>query len=214
MMAATYARTASPDEGIQLQVDRLRRLARNRGMEIVAEYNDVGSGPKGRRPGLNSLVAAAGNGQFSVVLTTSLDRLAKNTNHLLQLVEDFRTLHIDLISAQEDIDTTTSAGKTFFNAAASISQCQSQLVRENIRQGLRRRKLDGFKLGRSRLPVSCEAIARDRLSMSLTQVAQKYGISRASVVRFVREAQRQAIEAVPYPPIAAEAYSIADCHLA
>lgn len=35
--------------------------------------------------------------------------------------------------------------------------------------------------------------ARDRLAgMSLTNVARKYGISRASVVRFVREAQRRA----------------------
>jgi DNA invertase Pin-like site-specific DNA recombinase len=210
--AAIYVRVATPDEDVSAQVAYLKHLAHTRGFDIQ-EYKDVASG-KTRRPGLEALLVGARRGKFSAVLTVSLCRLAKSTNHLLQLVEDFRTLHIDLIAAQEDIDTTTSAGKIFFNTAASISRCQSQLVRENIRQGLRRRRLDGFKLGRSRLPVSHEAIARDRLSMSLTQVARKYGISRASVVRFVREAQRQVIEAVPYQPIAAEAYSTADYRLA
>jgi hypothetical protein len=37
-----------------------------------------------------------------------------------------------------------------------------------------------------------DLIVRDRLSgMSLTQCSKKYGVSRASVVRFVRDAQRQ-----------------------
>ena len=44
------------------------------------------------------------------------------------------------------------------------------------------------------LDVDHQALVRDRTSgMSLTNVAKKYGVSRASVVRFAREAQRREV---------------------
>jgi len=174
------------------------------GLEVVAEYKDVSSGAKAPRPGLDALVAAAKQGRFSVVLTNRLACLRKGLKHLLHLAEHFRSLHIDLISAQESIDTSSTTGKLFFDAIANLNQCKGELVKEHIRVGLRRRKLDGFRLGRTRLAVSHEAIACDRQSMSLTNVARKYGISRASVVRFVREAQRQFAGVGQCPPIVAE----------
>jgi DNA invertase Pin-like site-specific DNA recombinase len=65
---------------------------------------------------------------------------------------------------------------------------------ERIKAGMRRAKMEGKRLGRAPLDIDHDALVRDRLSgMSLTIVAKKYGVSRASVVRFVREAQlRQA----------------------
>jgi transposase len=61
---------------------------------------------------------------------------------------------------------------------------------------MRRAKLEGQRLGRAPLDIDRDALVRDRLAgMSLTSVAKKYGVSRASVVRFVREARRQAVAA-------------------
>lgn len=202
--AAIYVRAWAPDEDVSAQVCYLRQLARQRGFEVVAEYKDVASGAKARRPGLETLMADAKEGRFSIILTISLACLSKGIKHLLQLTENFRTLHIDLISAQEPIDTSTATGKLFFDAMASLNQCEGELVKEHIRVGLRRKKLEGFWLGRARLAVSHEAIARDRQSMSLTNVARKYGISRASVARFVREAQRQFAGIGQYQPAADE----------
>ena len=65
------------------------------------------------------------------------------------------------------------------------------MIRERIRQGMARRRLEGFRLGRIPLDVDHDAIVRDRRSgMSLTAVGKKYGVSRASVVRFTREAMK------------------------
>jgi DNA invertase Pin-like site-specific DNA recombinase len=65
------------------------------------------------------------------------------------------------------------------------------LIRERVRAGIRRRKLEGLPVGRQPLDVDHAAIVNDRLNgMSLTNVAKKYGVSRASVVRWVREARR------------------------
>ena len=50
--------------------------------------------------------------------------------------------------------------------------------------------LEGRRIGRAPLDIDREQVVRDRCSgMSLTQVAKKYRISRASVVRFVKEAK-------------------------
>jgi DNA invertase Pin-like site-specific DNA recombinase len=57
---------------------------------------------------------------------------------------------------------------------------------------MRRARMEGQKLGRAPLNIDHDALVRDRLAgMSLTSVAKKYGVSRASVVRFVREAQQR-----------------------
>ena len=57
---------------------------------------------------------------------------------------------------------------------------------------MRRARLEGQRLGRAPLNIDHDALVRDRLAgMSLTTAAKKYGVSRASVVRFVREAKRR-----------------------
>jgi len=67
---------------------------------------------------------------------------------------------------------------------------------------IRRRKLEGLPVGRQPLDVDHESIVADRLGgMSLTDVAKRYGVSRASVVRWVREARlsNPALSAVREP---------------
>jgi DNA invertase Pin-like site-specific DNA recombinase len=58
-----------------------------------------------------------------------------------------------------------------------------------VRAGMRRARLEGRQIGRTRLDVDRQQVIRDRRSgMSLTQVAKKHGISRASVCRLMKEA--------------------------
>jgi Mor family transcriptional regulator len=56
--------------------------------------------------------------------------------------------------------------------------------------------MDGRRLGRAPLDVDRNALVHDRLAgMSLTDVAKKYRISRASVVRVVRQAKQSQLVA-------------------
>jgi transposase len=51
-----------------------------------------------------------------------------------------------------------------------------------------RDRAEGRQIGRARLDVNREQVIHDRRSgMSLTQVAKKHGISRASVCRLMKE---------------------------
>jgi hypothetical protein len=77
---------------------------------------------------------------------------------------------------------------------------------------MRRRKLEGFKLGRQPLDIDHGTLVQDRrCGMSLTQCATKYGVSRASVVRFVRTAQISELNEFVGLPSAPELLAAVEC---
>jgi DNA invertase Pin-like site-specific DNA recombinase len=204
MRAALYARVSSAGQDHEAQLVDLRHLARQRGCEVVAEYSDAGSSnTKARRPGLDALLKDAQKRKFDIVLIATFDRIARSTRHFLQLVAELEALNIHFLFRRENIDTGDAAGRLFVRLIGWLLNLESDLNRERIRIGLRRRKLEGFCLGRQPLDVDRAAIVRDRLSgESLTRVAKRYSVSRSSVVRFVRLAQgrdRAEFSNVPVP---------------
>jgi DNA invertase Pin-like site-specific DNA recombinase len=93
-----------------------------------------------------------------------------------------------------------------FQIVAAMAEFERSLIAERIRAGMRRRKLEGLALGRAPIQVDHARLVADRVSgMSLTQVAKRYSVSRASVVRWVREAQRKNVEAIPAMMVSAGA---------
>jgi DNA invertase Pin-like site-specific DNA recombinase len=191
--AAIYARVSTPDQHLETQLYDLRKLATQRGFEVVKEHCDRGfSGSKARRPGLDSLLADARRGEFSVVLVAAFDRIARSTKNFLEIVDELNELGIEFVSAREAIDTSGPMGRMFITLVGSIAELERSLITERIRAGMRRARLEGQRLGRAPLDIDRAALVRDRLAgMSLTNAAKKYGVSRASVVRFVREARRR-----------------------
>jgi len=198
---ALYARVSTLEQRVQSQVYDLRQLAQQRGFEVVAEYIDEGiSGSKARRPGLDALMGDARKRKFSVVLVAAFDRVARSTKHFLQVMDEFDSLGIEFVSRRENVDTSGPMGRLFLTLIGSIAELESELIRERIRAGMRRRRLEGYRLGRQPLDVDREAIVADRLSgMSLTKVAKKFAVSRASVIRFTRDFQRRELGYVPLP---------------
>jgi DNA invertase Pin-like site-specific DNA recombinase len=140
------------------------------------------------------MMADARRGEFSVVLVAAFDRIARSTKNFLEIVDELNELGIEFVSAREAIDTSGPMGRMFITLVGSIAELERSLITERIRAGMRRAKLEGQRLGRAPLDIDHDALVRDRLAgMSLTKVAKKYGISRASVIRFVREAQRRQV---------------------
>jgi DNA invertase Pin-like site-specific DNA recombinase len=198
---AIYARVSTPEQRIDNQLYDLRQFAIQRGYEVVSEYTDVGvSGTKARRPGLDSMLKDAQKRKFAVVLVAAFDRVARSTKHFLAVVDQLDGLGIEFVSRRENIATDGAMGRLFLTIISSIAELEADLIRERIRAGMRRRKLEGLRVGRVPLDIDHESIVSDRLSgLSLTATAKKHGISRASVVRFVREArQRQTSGFTPY----------------
>jgi DNA invertase Pin-like site-specific DNA recombinase len=194
---ALYVRVSTPDQHIETQLYDLRKLAAQRGFEVSREYCDRGiSGSKTKRPGLDAMMADARRGEFAVVLVAAFDRIARSTKNFLEIVDELQELGIEFISAREAIDTSGPMGRMFLTMVGSIAELERSLIVERIKAGMRRARLEGQRLGRAPLDIDRDALVRDRLAgMSLSTVSKKYGVSRASVVRFVREAQQRQVVA-------------------
>jgi DNA invertase Pin-like site-specific DNA recombinase len=195
--AAIYARVSTADQHVESQLFDLRQLAAQRGFEVVKEHCDRGfSGSKARRPGLDSLLADARRGEFSVVLVAAFDRIARSTKNFLEIVDELNELGIEFVSAREAIDTSGPMGRMFITLVGSIAELERSLITERIKAGMRRARLEGQRLGRAPLDIDRDALVRDRLSgMSLTETAKRHKVSRATVVRLVREAIQHRVSA-------------------
>jgi len=191
--AAIYARVSTPDQHLETQLYDLRKLAAQRGFEVIREYCDRGiSGSKAKRPGLDAMMQDSRRGEFSVVLVAAFDRIARSTKNFLEIVDELHELGTEFISARESIDTSGAMGRMFITMISSIAELERSILRERIRAGMRRARMEGQRLGRAPLNVDRAAIVRDRLSgMSLTQTAKRHKVSRATVVRLVREASQR-----------------------
>jgi DNA invertase Pin-like site-specific DNA recombinase len=189
--AALYLRVSTVDQHPETQGLDLRRFAGERGYEIVQEYVDHGvSGMKVRRPALDQLLKDAHRRRFDAVIVWSCDRLARSTKHFLQVLDELNELGIQFLSQRETIDTEGPLGRAIVVIISAIAELERSLIVERVRAGMRRAKLEGRRIGRTPLDVDREEVVRDRLAgLSLTKVAKKYSVSRATVCRFVNESK-------------------------
>jgi DNA invertase Pin-like site-specific DNA recombinase len=165
-------------------------MAKQRGCEIVHEYTDVISGAKSKRPGLDQLMADARRHRFDVVFVVAFDRIARNVRHFLDVLDELNQLGIEFVSKRENIDTSGPLGRAMLTIVGAISELERSLIVERVKAGMRRARLEGVRLGRAPLNIDRVAVVADRLSgMSLTSVAKKYHVSRATVCRLVNEAR-------------------------
>src|SRR3974390_2652593 len=105
------------------------------------------------------------------------------------MVAELDRLGIEFISRREGVATGDAMGRLFITIISAIAELERSLVVERVKSGMRRARLEGRQIGRARLDVNREQVVIDRRSgMSLTQVAKKHSISRASVCRLMKEA--------------------------
>jgi DNA invertase Pin-like site-specific DNA recombinase len=183
-----YTRVSSVDQNHATQLCDLRPLATARGYEIVGEYTDTISGTKAKRPGLDQLMSDARRGRFDGVLLWSFDRMARSVKHFLEVLDELNHLNIALVSFRENIDTGGPLGRAMIVIVAAISELERSLIVERVKSGMRRARLEGRTIGRARLDVNRKQVVEDRRTgMSLTQVARRHSISRASVCRLMKE---------------------------
>ena len=188
--AVLYARVSTFDQEPETQLLDLRRLAEQRGFEVVNEYIDKISGAKAKRPALDQLLAAAHRREFDVVLVWAADRLARSVRHFLEVLDTLNHLGIEFVSFRENIDTGGPLGRAVVVIVSAVAELERNLIIERVRAGLRRAKLEGRKLGRRPIEIDRTALLRDRArGLSLAQLAKAYRISRTSVARTLKQSQ-------------------------
>ena len=183
MRIGIYARVSTKDQSCELQLRDLRTYCTARGFEPAREYIDAGqSGAKDSRPELNKLMDDARKRQFDAIVVWRFDRFARSTKHLLLALEEFRSLGIQFISYQENMDTSSPLGQALFTIVSAVAQLERDLIRERVSAGIRNARANGKKLGRPKSMVDRERILELKAQgHSLREIAAKLGVGYGTV---------------------------------
>jgi len=189
MRSALYARVSTRDQSCEMQMRDLRAYCAARGFTIVHEYIDIGqSGAKDSRPQLNELMADARKRKLDAVIVWRFDRFARSTKHLLLALEEFRSLGVQFISYQENIDTSSPLGQALFTIVSAVAQLERDLIRERVSAGIRNARANGKQLGRPRRIVNQDELIRLKASgLGLRRIAKTLGVGFGTVRTRLRQ---------------------------
>jgi DNA invertase Pin-like site-specific DNA recombinase len=183
-----YARVSKADgsQVLDLQVDALIKA----GVKKKDIYQDLASGKKKVRPGLESCLKALREGDTLVVW--KLDRLGRDLRHLVNTVHSLSECGIGfkVITGQEaHIDTTTASGKLVFGIFAALAEFERELIRERTIAGLTSARARGKKGGRkfqlTKGQVRLAQASMKNKDTNVSELCRELGVSRQTLYRYV-----------------------------
>jgi DNA invertase Pin-like site-specific DNA recombinase len=178
-MKIGYARVSTTDQHLALQIEQLK------GAGCHTIFEEKISGAKKDRPQLEKLLSHIR--QDDTLVVCKLDRLARSTHHLLDIVEQLRQKGASFCSLGEPwADTTTHAGKMIMTVFAGIAEFERDLIRERTSIGRKAAQKRGVKFGRpQKLTPSQTALVLELLAQgrSVQDIAKTFNVDRSTVYR-------------------------------
>lgn len=189
---ALYLRVSTSDQHAANQERELRAMADRANWEVVAVYKDEGiSGSKGRdkRPALDAMLKAATRREFDMVASWAVDRLARSVMHLATIINDLRSLGIDLFLMKQGVDTSSASGRMVANVFASIAEWEREMIIDRVKSGMARAKAQGKRLGKPAVSAAKEEAVRAELARGtgLVKAARLHGVGTYTAQRIKRE---------------------------
>jgi DNA invertase Pin-like site-specific DNA recombinase len=167
MKAAIYLRVSTDKQTTAAQRGELREICKRRGWNGVVEYEDVASGAKFTRVGLDRMMTEIRRGRLDVVLCYKLDRLGRSLVSVAQLIGEMLANKVALVIPGQGIDTSSdnSAAKLQMNILMAVAEFERDIIRERTLAGLAAARARGAKLGRPPLELSKQAAKTLKLFM-------------------------------------------------
>lgn len=180
-----YARVSTTEQNTTDQEARLKQA----GCEKV--FTDLGvSGKLASRPEWDKAMAYLRAGDTLVI--TKLDRAGRSLQHLVRLSEELRERGINLKVLDQGIDTTTAAGRLFYNMVASFAEFERDLIIERTHEGLRTARANGKRPGpKNKLTARDKAGVKElyNAGRSIVDIAAMFKVSRPVIYRALNEMQ-------------------------
>jgi DNA invertase Pin-like site-specific DNA recombinase len=179
----------SKSEGSQkldLQQDALIEA----GIDPVNIYEDMVSGSKDQRPGLDACLKALRENDTLIVW--SLDRLGRSLKHLVVLVEELHKRKIGfkvLTGSIAGVDTKTASGKLVFNIFAALAEFERELIIERTQAGIKAARARGriggapAKMTPQKIRMAAEQM-KDR-NVNVTELCSTFNITRQTLYRYI-----------------------------
>ena len=175
-----YARVSTDGQTLDAQVARIEAAGASK------LFKEKVSGAKRDRVQLDKMLAALNAGD--VVIVTRLDRLARSTRDLLNILGVVADKGAAFRSLGDGwADTTTAHGRLMLTVLAGLAEFERELIRSRTGEGRARAKARGVKLGR-RFKLTQhqrdEAVRRrDAGEESMTEIARSYNVSHSMISR-------------------------------
>ncbi|MDM1689038.1 recombinase family protein [Escherichia coli] len=178
MATVGYARVSTTGQSLDTQLEALS------GCEKI--FREKISGAKDDRPELQAMLEFVREGD--VVQVTKLDRLARNTRHLLEVSEYLQGKGVALNILNIGINTATPTGKLMLTMIGAIATFEREMMLERQAEGIALAKLKGKYKGRKATARSkaLEVIELLEKGLSKPEISHQLGISITSIYRIVR----------------------------
>lgn len=181
-MKIGYARVSTGLQNLNLQEDRLNQY----GCEKI--FSDHISGSKSKRPGLDKAIEFARSGDTIVVWR--LDRLGRNMEDLITLVNELNERGVSFHSLEENItmDKSSSTGQLLFHLFAAFAEFERNLILERSSAGRIAARARGRYGGRP------EKLNQKDLNLLKTlydngtpikTIAEQWHVSRTTIYRYL-----------------------------
>jgi DNA invertase Pin-like site-specific DNA recombinase len=137
------------------------------------------------RKALGKALAALGEG--NVLLVTRLDRLARSTRDLLNVLDEVSQKGAGFRSLSDQwADTTTPHGRLMLTVLGGLAEFERALILARTSEGRTRAKARGVKFGRKPSLTAhqqSEALARRANGEACVDIARSYAVSHSTISR-------------------------------
>ncbi len=180
-MKIGYARVSTQDQHLDMQIDALKK----EGCEKI--YEEKASGSKADRPELARMMEHLRKGDIIVIW--KLDRLGRSLRNLIDLVESFKNIGVELVSLQDSVNTATPTGKLTFAIFAALAEFERDIIRERTNAGLAAARARGKSGGRKKLldvkqVLMLQSLSKDK-NLSVGSICNQLGISKATYYNYL-----------------------------
>lgn len=182
MTLVGYARVSTVGQSLDTQLQALA--------ECSTIFQEKVSGARDDRPQLALLLNSVRKGD--VVLVTKLDRLARNTRHLLEISEYLQSKQVALRILNLGINTSTPTGKLMLTMIGAIATFERELMLERQAEGIELAKQRGVYKGRkpTAMAKGNEVLALLARGLSKAETARQAGISVSSIQRILKATEQ------------------------
>ncbi|MCG1891598.1 recombinase family protein [Staphylococcus epidermidis] len=187
-MKIGYARVSTGLQNLDLQEDQLNQY----GCEKI--FNDYMSGSKSKRPGLDKAIEFARSGDTIVVWR--LDRLGRNMEDLITLVNELNNRGVSFHSLEENItmDKSSSTGQLLFHLFAAFAEFERNLILERSSAGRIAARARGRYGGRPKKLNKQDLKLLKTLydnGTPIKTIAEQWKVSRTTIYRYLNKLNNQ-----------------------
>lgn len=186
-MKVAYIRVSTIEQNEGRQLEAMKNL------EIEKYFTEKVSAKDTNRPKLQELMEFVREGD--TVYIKDFSRLARSTKDLLELVEYFNAKKVNLISLNENLDTSTPTGKLMVTMMGAINEFERNNLLERQREGIALAVTEGKYKGRKEIefPSNWEEVYSQYKNRSLTgtKAMEILGLKRTTFYKLVNEYEKE-----------------------